>query len=210
MKITRKKIYSALAGAGVLLGATGLASAASGSTTTPDPAPSADSSSTTGAAAPIDLNGTDDDIENEVEDGTDDDIENEVEDGTDDGIENEVEDGTDDGIENEVEDGTDEDGGYTSTITVADNGSDTAEATDSEATESASLAGLATITADEASAFAQQAAQGTVENVVLENENGNVVYSVIMNDGTTTVDVKVDAGDGTVLTIDSDNDASDD
>ena len=198
MKITRKKIYSALAGAGVLLGATGLASAASGSTTTPDPAPSADSSSTTGAAAPIDLNGTDDDIENEVEDGTDDDIENEVEDGT------------DDGIENEVEDGTDEDGGYTSTITVADNGSDTAEATDSEATESASLAGLATITADEASAFAQQAAQGTVENVVLENENGNVVYSVIMNDGTTTVDVKVDAGDGTVLTIDSDNDASDD
>ena len=198
MKITRKKIYSALAGAGVLLGATGLASAASGSTTTPDPAPSADSSSTTGAAAPIDLNGTDDDIENEVEDGTDDDIENEVEDGT------------DDGIENEVEDGTDEDGGYTSTITVADNGSDTAEATDSEATESASLAGLATITADEASAFAQQASQGTVENVVLENENGNVVYSVIMNDGTTTVDVKVDAGDGTVLTIDSDNDASDD
>ena len=174
MKITRKKIYSALAGAGVLLGATGLASAASGSTTTPDPAPSTDSSSTTGAAAPIDLNGTDDDIENEVEDGTD------------------------------------EDGGYTSTITVADNGSDTAEATDSEATESASLAGLATITADEASAFAQQASQGTVENVVLENENGNVVYSVIMNDGTTTVDVKVDAGDGTVLTIDSDNDASDD
>lgn len=80
----------------------------------------------------------------------------------------------------------------------------------SEADESKALKGLAKITADEAEQAAQaEVPKGTVNEVELENENGNVVYGVEMTDAKgSDVDVKVDAGDGTVLS--QQNDADDD
>ena len=89
---------------------------------------------------------------------------------------------------------------YTSSITV----DDTAES--SEADEADALAGLAKITADEARAAALAAVPGTAEEVELENENGNVVYGVEITDANgAEFDVKVDAGNGTVLAQESDD-----
>jgi uncharacterized membrane protein YkoI len=70
----------------------------------------------------------------------------------------------------------------------------------SEADEAAALAPLAKITADEASAAAQAEVPGDVQKVELENENGSLVYSVDIGGQ----DVKVDAGTGAVLHIESD------
>ena len=58
----------------------------------------------------------------------------------------------------------------------------------------------AKVTADAAKLAAQGAVSGTASDVKLENENGNVVYEVDLRgaDGTET-DVRVDAGNGTVL-----------
>lgn len=69
----------------------------------------------------------------------------------------------------------------------------------SEADEAAALAPLAQITADEASAAAQAEVPGDVQKVELENENGSLVYSVEIAGK----DVKVDAGTGAVLHIES-------
>lgn len=89
---------------------------------------------------------------------------------------------------------------YTSSITVAD-----AEEA-SEADESAALAGMATITADEARDAALAAVPGTAGEVELENENGNVVYGVEITDASgASHDVKVDAGNGTVLAQEADD-----
>lgn len=89
---------------------------------------------------------------------------------------------------------------YTSSITV----DDTAES--SEADEAAALAGSAKITADEARAAALAAVPGTAEEVELENENGNVVYGVEVTDANGAEhDVKVDAGNGTVLAQEADD-----
>jgi len=89
---------------------------------------------------------------------------------------------------------------YTSSITV----DDTAES--SEADEADALAGLAKITADEARAAALAAVPGTAEEVELENENGNVVYGVEITDSSgATYDVKVDAGNGTILAQEADD-----
>ncbi len=89
---------------------------------------------------------------------------------------------------------------YTSSITVADTGESA-----NEADEQTQLAGLATITAADASQAALTAQPGTVTDVQLENENGNVVYSVIVDTGNGSVDVKIDAGDATVLTTEADD-----
>lgn len=71
----------------------------------------------------------------------------------------------------------------------------------SEADESAALAGLATITPEQAKAAALQANPGTtVVKVELDNENGALVYGVELSNG---VDVKVDAGNAAVLYTDS-------
>lgn len=70
----------------------------------------------------------------------------------------------------------------------------------SEADQAAALAPLATITADGASAAAQAEVPGDVQKVELENENGTLVYSVDIGGK----DVKVDAGTGAVLHIESD------
>lgn len=81
----------------------------------------------------------------------------------------------------------------------------------SETDEAAALQPLATITADEAAQTAVATAPGTsVVQVELDNENGWLVYSVELSDGS---DVKVDAGNGAVLMTDSgdeqENDADD-
>jgi uncharacterized membrane protein YkoI len=67
------------------------------------------------------------------------------------------------------------------------------------------LAALAKISPDEAKASALKNAMvagGTVIKVSLDNENGNLVYSVEIVKGTTSYDVKVDAGTGSILFID--------
>ncbi len=85
----------------------------------------------------------------------------------------------------------------TSSVTV----DDTKEL--SESADALRIAPLATITADVASKAALAAQAGTVQSVTLENENGNVVYSVIIAQGTQQYDVKVDAGNGKVLKTDA-------
>jgi uncharacterized membrane protein YkoI len=63
--------------------------------------------------------------------------------------------------------------------------------------EPADLSTLAKIKADQAMAAAQTAFPGTaVKKVELDNENGCLVYSVVLSNG---MDVKVDAGNGAVL-----------
>ncbi len=67
------------------------------------------------------------------------------------------------------------------------------------------LAALATISSEQAKASALKdptVAGGTVTSVSLDNENGNVVYSVEIGNGSTSYDVKVDAGTGSILFID--------
>jgi len=74
----------------------------------------------------------------------------------------------------------------------------------SEADEAAALAGLATITPEQAKAAALEAHPGTTAlKVELDNENGALVYSVELDNG---MDVKVDAGNGAVLYVDSGGD----
>ncbi len=77
---------------------------------------------------------------------------------------------------------------YTASITAPDDENE------------ANLATLATITADDATAAATAATGGTAGETELENENGNVVYGVevTLPDGTMR-DVKVDAGNATIL-----------
>ncbi len=92
---------------------------------------------------------------------------------------------------------------YTSSVTIDDD-----EENDNEADESAALAGLAKITADQARDAALAAVpDGTAGEVELENENGNVVYGVEVTDASgAEYDVKVDAGNGTVLAQEADDD----
>jgi uncharacterized membrane protein YkoI len=74
----------------------------------------------------------------------------------------------------------------------------------SEADESAALAGQATISSDQAQAAALAANPGaTVVKVELDNENGTLVYSVELSNGS---DVKVDAGNGAILYMDTGGD----
>jgi uncharacterized membrane protein YkoI len=71
----------------------------------------------------------------------------------------------------------------------------------SEVDEATSLEGIATITADEATAAALAANPGaTLVDVSLGNENGTVIYEVGLTDATgATIEVKVDAGNAAVL-----------
>ncbi|RDV84033.1 PepSY domain-containing protein [Ammonifex thiophilus] len=73
---------------------------------------------------------------------------------------------------------------------------------DNEQAEAQYLAKLAKITPDEAKAAALKAVPGQVTGVSLDNENGNLVYSVEIKNGNEVVDVKVDAGNGQVLAQD--------
>ena len=74
----------------------------------------------------------------------------------------------------------------------------------SEADEASALASLATVTPEQAKAAALKAHPGTTAlQVELDNENGALVYSVELDNG---MDVKVDAGNGAVLYVDSGGD----
>jgi len=87
---------------------------------------------------------------------------------------------------------------YTASITTADNGDVT------EADQSKALAALAKITADQARDAALGAVPGVAGAIELDNENGNVAYSVEVTDAAgTRVDVKVDAGNAKVLAQDT-------
>lgn len=97
----------------------------------------------------------------------------------------------------ETEDGTETEGGPES----VDNGA-------AETDESAALESLATITPAEAITAALAAVPGTAGTAELDSENGYVVYSVPVTraDGTA-VDVKIDAGDASVLAQEPDDGA---
>ncbi len=80
----------------------------------------------------------------------------------------------------------------------------------SEADEATQLEGLATITPEEAATAANAAVAGEVSTIELDNENGTVVYSVGILDTTgAQIDVTVDAGDGTVLDQQADDESED-
>lgn len=82
---------------------------------------------------------------------------------------------------------------YTSSVTVADSG------TESSANDAA-LAAAAKITPDQAKTAALAAVPGTAGKVELDNENGSVVFGVeVTNAAGARTDVKVDAGNGKVL-----------
>jgi len=73
-----------------------------------------------------------------------------------------------------------------------------------EGSESQALAGLAKISAADAKKAALAKVSGTVIKTSLDNENGYLVYSVEVKDAQGKVfDVKVDAGNGTVLAIEA-------
>ena len=93
--------------------------------------------------------------------------------------------------DNDCIDDTVQEPSYTGSIMVDDTVSYASE--DDEIT---ALAPLVMITAQEAQATVETETDGTVVKVELDNENGVLVYSVELEDGS---DVKVDAGDGTIL-----------
>lgn len=86
---------------------------------------------------------------------------------------------------------------YQSSIRVADQN-------EGESGEAANLASQAKIDAKQAMSAALAQVPGSVLKVSLDNENGNLVYSVEIKIASNGVkDVKVDAGNGKVLTVDS-------
>lgn len=94
-----------------------------------------------------------------------------------------------------------QDPSFTGSVPAPQDGKDDeSESKDGESAEAKALEGLATISADDATAEALAEVPGTAGNVELGDENGFVVYSVEVTgaDGTVT-DVKVDAGNGKVL-----------
>ena len=94
-----------------------------------------------------------------------------------------------------------QDPGYASSVAAPEQNSQ------SEADQSAALQSLAKISPDQARDAALAAVPGTADKVELDNENGNVVYSVqITGANGAKTDVKVDAGTGSVLHQDSAND----
>lgn len=87
----------------------------------------------------------------------------------------------------------------------AEDGTETVDNGAAEADESAALESLATITPEEATTAALAAVPGTAGAAELDSENGYVVYSVPITraDGMT-VEVKIDAGNASVLAQETD------
>lgn len=92
---------------------------------------------------------------------------------------------------------------YTASIRVPNNDKDNGK--DNEADESAQLSKLAKITSEQAKQAALAEVPGKVVKTELDNENGNVVYSVEIDTGSGVKDVKVDAGNGKVLNVEADD-----
>lgn len=80
------------------------------------------------------------------------------------------------------------------------------EREESEENEAVRLQALARVTADQARSAALSRVPGTVQEVELENEDGNLVYSVEVRTATGEQDVKVDAGNARVLHVEVDDD----
>ncbi|CCM63473.1 exported hypothetical protein [Candidatus Microthrix parvicella RN1] len=125
--------------------------------------------------------------------------------------------GTDERNEPDEKNEADEKPDYTSSVTIevtpeGPEGSDADEADDSEdkadTAEQAKLEKVAKIDADAASKAATDKVPGTVDEVELDEEGGNVVYEVdvVAQDGTET-EVIVDAGNGKILAQEVDKDA---
>ena len=89
---------------------------------------------------------------------------------------------------------------YQSSITVD-------QSSEGEHGEAARYAGLAKIDVGRAMAAAQAQVPGKVLSAALDNENGNLVYSVVIApaSGGPAQDVKVDAGNAAVLHTDTGN-----
>jgi uncharacterized membrane protein YkoI len=87
---------------------------------------------------------------------------------------------------------------YQSSVTVDQSG-------EGEHSEAARYAELAKIDAGKAMTAAQVRVPGKVLKAALDNENGNLVYSVVISpaSGGPVQDVKVDAGNAAVLHIDT-------
>lgn len=79
-----------------------------------------------------------------------------------------------------------------------------------EVTESARLQSMATITPEQAKSAALAQVPGTVKKVELEIEDGNVVYGVEIKTADDECDVKVDAGNGSVLHVEKGDGEDDD
>lgn len=91
---------------------------------------------------------------------------------------------------------------YTGSITVPQTSAD-----GTEAQQSAALAGMAKITAEQASAAALAKFPGaTIQKTELEDENGSLVWDVSLTDAKgAKQDVKVDAGNGAILSVQADD-----
>ncbi len=71
--------------------------------------------------------------------------------------------------------------------------------------QTSKLQKLAKITPQEAQKAAEAKIKGKSSSVKLENEEGNLIYAVVIG----TKEVKVDAGNGQVLSVDNTNDEKD-
>lgn len=91
-------------------------------------------------------------------------------------------------------------------VQVTDNDKDDSkkDTPESEADEAAQYAGLATITEAQAIKAAEAKVGGTATKAELGNEDGSLIYEVNVNGK----EVKVDAGNGTVLQVEADDDES--
>ncbi|CAB3806163.1 PepSY domain-containing protein [Pararobbsia alpina] len=97
-------------------------------------------------------------------------------------------------------DGTTQSPAYQSSIKVPDQ-------RNGERREAAKLATLAKIDATRATSAALAQVPGTLRRVALDNENGNLVYSVEIKTASNAIkDVKVDAGNGAVVHVDTPSD----
>jgi uncharacterized membrane protein YkoI len=93
---------------------------------------------------------------------------------------------------------------YTSSIQVQDQNRREHRQRREERQEAGPFASLAKIDLAQATAAALAQVPGTVLKAALDNENGNLVYSVEIQTGPHEIkDVKVDAGNGTVLHVDT-------
>lgn len=91
---------------------------------------------------------------------------------------------------------------YTSSIQAKDHSREERGERHEERGETGRLAALAKIDASQATAAATSQVPGTVLSAALENANGNVVYGVVIKTATNEIkDVKVDAGNATVLHV---------
>lgn len=101
------------------------------------------------------------------------------------------------GISGSDEQGEKEDGGKDGKEDRGENGDQ------SEANEQQQLIALAKITVDQAVTAARASVAGTVSSASIDNEDGNLVFSVLISTPAGLQDVKVDAGDGRVLFVDT-------